>query len=256
MPEFFTMTTQPAPRNHGFRRRDVLSHRALCFSLLALVLLCANLADCGELRVVPDTIELYGSGAFSNWLSSVMTADAAVADRLRRPLGRPATPRWFESNGDGVSRRDGVATLTATTHGGIATASVRVAAYEEESPGSFDGTYSRSSREPVVIKERVTGRWREKVGFACHCADISPQEITRRSLAKREVGELSCPTRGVACCLAKPSGALPHKGGLRFDPQSREYQVLAEWITIGRRGPDGRRSEVVADSRSSRARFG
>jgi hypothetical protein len=38
---------------------------------------------------------------------------------------------------------------------------------------------------------------------------------------------------GRSLILAKPSGAIAHKGGVRFDPDSAEYQVIADWITAG-----------------------
>ena len=40
---------------------------------------------------------------------------------------------------------------------------------------------------------------------------------------------------GRSLLLTKPSGAVPHKGGLRFSPDSLEYRVLAEWIAAGPR---------------------
>lgn len=41
--------------------------------------------------------------------------------------------------------------------------------------------------------------------------------------------------------LLKPTGAVPHKGGKRFDTDSMEYKILSEWIANGAPGP--RRSE-------------
>lgn len=43
--------------------------------------------------------------------------------------------------------------------------------------------------------------------------------------------ELSDPGRSLL--LAKPSGAIPHKGGLRFGIDSEEYETLAKWIAQG-----------------------
>ena len=42
---------------------------------------------------------------------------------------------------------------------------------------------------------------------------------------------------GRSLLLTKPSGAVPHKGGLRFTPDSLEYRVVAEWIAAGAPGP-------------------
>jgi hypothetical protein len=43
---------------------------------------------------------------------------------------------------------------------------------------------------------------------------------------------------GRSLLLAKPSGAIPHKGGLRFDVGSEEYQIIADWIAQGAPPPE------------------
>jgi len=42
---------------------------------------------------------------------------------------------------------------------------------------------------------------------------------------------------GRSLILTKPSGALPHKGGLRIAPESHDYQIIAEWIASGAQAP-------------------
>ena len=57
--------------------------------------------------------------------------------------------------------------------------------------------------------------------------------LTRGAMGRRIVP--SDPGRSLM--LLKPSGALPHKGGKRFDVDSLDYRVLAEWIAAGAPGP-------------------
>ncbi|MGI9429125.1 MAG: DUF1549 and DUF1553 domain-containing protein [Bythopirellula sp.] len=62
--------------------------------------------------------------------------------------------------------------------------------------------------------------------------------------------ELGDPGRSLI--LAKPSGAIPHKGGLRFEVGSPEYELLANWIAQGARPPEAddpqvERIEVLPD---------
>ena len=57
--------------------------------------------------------------------------------------------------------------------------------------------------------------------------------ITRQAHGRRV--ELADPGRSLL--LAKPTGALPHKGGLRLDPQSEDYRKIATWLTDGAPGP-------------------
>jgi hypothetical protein len=53
--------------------------------------------------------------------------------------------------------------------------------------------------------------------------------ITRNALGRRIV--LSDPARSLF--LLKPTGAVPHKGGKRFEVDSLEYKILSEWIAAG-----------------------
>ena len=55
------------------------------------------------------------------------------------------------------------------------------------------------------------------------------RSITRGAFGRRLV--LSDPGRSLL--LLKPSGAVPHKGGHRFDVDSLEYRILSEWIAGG-----------------------
>lgn len=53
--------------------------------------------------------------------------------------------------------------------------------------------------------------------------------ITRHARGRR----ISPTDPGRSLLLTKPTGALPHKGGKRFELDSLEYRVLSEWIAAG-----------------------
>jgi len=55
------------------------------------------------------------------------------------------------------------------------------------------------------------------------------RSITRNALGRRIV--LSDPARSLL--LLKPTGAVPHKGGTKFEVGSLEYTILTEWIAAG-----------------------
>jgi hypothetical protein len=57
--------------------------------------------------------------------------------------------------------------------------------------------------------------------------------LTRQALGRRIIPA----DPGRSLLLLKPTAAIPHKGGKRFEVSSREYQVLAEWIASGAPGP-------------------
>jgi hypothetical protein len=43
---------------------------------------------------------------------------------------------------------------------------------------------------------------------------------------------------GRSLMLTKPTGGVPHKGGMRFGTDSLEYRVLSQWIAAGAPQPD------------------
>src|SRR5437773_3868071 len=57
--------------------------------------------------------------------------------------------------------------------------------------------------------------------------------LTRQALGRRIIPA----DPGRSLLLLKPTAAIPHKGGKRFEVDSREYRVLAEWISAGAPGP-------------------
>ncbi|MEZ6070245.1 MAG: DUF1549 domain-containing protein [Pirellulales bacterium] len=65
--------------------------------------------------------------------------------------------------------------------------------------------------------------------------------LTRQMQGRRIT--LTEPARSML--LTKPTGALPHKGGVRFDTDSLEYRVLAEWIADGAPAPTAADARLV-----------
>ena len=58
-------------------------------------------------------------------------------------------------------------------------------------------------------------------------------DITRQARGRRVVP--SDPGRSLV--LTKPTGAVPHKGGVRFAVDSPEYRVVSQWIAAGAPAP-------------------
>jgi hypothetical protein len=132
---------------------------------------------------------------------------------------------------------NGRAVLTASAGGKSATATVGVAGMDQPHQWSF-----RNDVEPVLARAGCNtgachGALAGKRGFKLSLAGYDPEGdyhyITRQARGRRVV--LSDPGRSLL--LTKPSGALPHKGGLRLAVDSPGYRVLAEWIAAGAPGP-------------------
>ena len=151
-----------------------------------------------------------------------------VADaKIARVIGGVVTPL-----------SDGATTVTATADdGGTATIEVRVRGTEEEHRWSF-----RNDVQSVLAKLGCNmgachGALAGKGGFGLSLRGYDVEAdfaaITRQARGRRI--ELSDPGRSLL--LAKPTGALPHKGGLRLSVDDRDYEVLGGWIASGAEAP-------------------
>lgn len=140
-------------------------------------------------------------------------------------------------NGIAIPVANGKATITAKAGDKTATAEVTVSGMDQPFHWSF-----RNHVESVLSKQGCNAG-------ACHGAragqkgfrltlfgfdvDADYTYLTRQAIGRRIV-----PTDpGRSLILTKPTGLLPHKGGVRLDPSSLEYRVLAEWIAAGAPGP-------------------
>ena len=148
-------------------------------------------------------------------------------------------------NGVAVPVANGKATITAKAGDNAATAEVTVTGMDQPFTWSF-----RNHVESVLSKQGCNAG-------ACHGAragqkgfrltlfgfdvDADYTYLTRQAIGRRIV-----PTDpGRSLILTKPTGLLPHKGGVRLDPSSLEYRVLAEWIAAGAPGPKDDDPQIV-----------
>lgn len=140
-------------------------------------------------------------------------------------------------NGVALPVGDGTATITATVDKQQAAAVVTVEKAAEPFTWSF-----RNHVQSVLARANCSsgachGALAGKAGFKLSLRGYDPltdyYTITRQARGRRIVP--SDPGRSLL--LTKPTGAVKHKGGLRFRVDSREYQVLAEWIAAGTPAP-------------------
>ncbi|MFN7737331.1 MAG: DUF1553 domain-containing protein [Pirellula sp.] len=85
-----------------------------------------------------------------------------------------------------------------------------------------------------------------KGGFRLSLRGYDPQtdhfNLTKQDRGRRV--ELSDPESSLV--LAKPSGLLEHKGGIRFSANSRDYRILQDWISGGAPGARPKDPMLVA----------
>ena len=193
--------------------------------------------------ILPETIELTGPTAVQQVVAQRIDADGSF-------LGQVETDVTWHSSDTRVAQIDssqgypliepqgnGTATITATAGQQQASATVTVNQYDHAQAVEF-GRHLL----PVLAKQGCNsgachGALAGKGGFKLSLRGYDPMgdyfSISREARGRRI--ELADPGRSLI--LAKPSGVLPHKGGLRLDPNSPEYTVVANWISGGAQPP-------------------
>jgi hypothetical protein len=201
------------------------------------LLFCGVVVSADDLIVLPASIKL----------DTVESRQTLVAQWQREGKSQhQASEAVFSSSDEKVVRIEngvampvgnGKAIITATLGDVSATSEVEVTGQESPFEWSF-----RNHVETVLSKQGCNSG-------ACHGARAG-QKGFRLALfgfdveadynyLTRHAGErrINRHDPGRSLLLTKPTGLLPHKGGVRLDPDSLEYRVLAEWIASGTPGP-------------------
>ena len=191
-------------------------------------------ADEPSLAILPAEIKLHGPAASHRLLVVGVKDDLFIGSPEEEvSLTSSDTNVVRIAGGVAIPVANGTAAITAKAGERQATCQVTVEAMDQPIQWSF-----RNHVEPVLAKYGCStgachGALAGKGGFRLSLRGYDPvtdhHTITRQAGGRRI--ELNDPGRSMI--LAKPSGAIPHKGGLRFEAGSPPYQVLVEWIGAG-----------------------
>ena len=204
-------------------------------ALLAALLLQA--ASDGPV-LLPTEFTLYGPASRQTLLLE-SRRDGLFTGALREGVTFTSSdPRIVRiAGGVAIPAGDGTATITASSPEGSATAKVVV--------GDMDKPFAHSFRnhvQPIFARFGCSsgachGAAAGKSGFKLSLRGYDDEgdyaTMTRHALGRR----INLEDPGRSLLLLKPTGAVPHKGGVRFGTDSREYAVLSEWIAAGAPGP-------------------
>jgi hypothetical protein len=218
------------------------THKSCSAKLIGGCLGLASMASIGmaseTVRLLPETFTLSGPEARQSLILEAFSDTRAVGelrDSVALVSSDPAVVRI--EDGRAVPVADGHATITATAGDRTSTSQVTVAEMAKPFAWSF-----RNHVESVLSKAGCNsgachGALAGKKGFRLSLGAFDPVAdyfyITRQAGARRAV--LSDPGRSLV--LTKPTGAVPHKGGVRFRVDSPEYQVVSRWIAAGAPAP-------------------
>jgi hypothetical protein len=205
--------------------------------MLAFTLTLAALAADDGLVLLPGDFALHGA-----WARQTL-----VAGRVRGGVFRgEAADATIESSdpkvvrveqGVAVPAGNGRATLRARSGALRAAVQVAVSGMDRPAEPGF-----RNQIQPLLARFGCSsgachGAAAGKAGFRLSLRgyddDGDHSVLTRHALGRR----INLEDPGRSLLLLKPSGAVPHKGGVKFEPGEAPYQLLAEWIATGAPGP-------------------
>ncbi len=207
------------------------------WSLLSLMC-CAGAAR-ADIRILPDVVALSTSESSQTLIVQSRAGDEftqQVSQEISWSSGDPAIATVSEE-GLVSPVSNGHVIVTATVGDQQATATVVVSNVDQPFAWSY-----RNHVLPVLTKLGCNsgachGALAGKGGFRLTLQGYDPPtdhfNITQQDQGRRI--ELADPGRSLF--LAKPSGAIPHRGGLRFETDSLEYRILSEWIAAGAAAP-------------------
>lgn len=140
-------------------------------------------------------------------------------------------------NGIVIPQGNGSATITAKVGDQKVTASVSVSKFEQPHEWSF-----RNHVQAVLAKTGCNsgachGALAGKGGFRLSLRGYDPNSDYYNIVKQQRGRRIELADPGQSLLLTKPTGALPHKGGLRFETDSLDYRVIAEWLSAGANPP-------------------
>ncbi|MGC1275470.1 MAG: DUF1549 and DUF1553 domain-containing protein [Planctomycetaceae bacterium] len=191
-------------------------------------------AETTDLVCLPQRIELQGPGAHQRLIVSGQV-EGRQTDVTRSATFRSEATAVVTIGDDGIARAvgDGETRIVVTV--GNQTASVNVTVRDS------------SKLQPVTLEHDVLpvltrygcnagachGKARGQNGFQLSLFGFDPDfdldEIVHESRGRRIFP--AAPEESLL--LQKPTGRVPHGGGLRLDPAGRPYEVLRQWIVAG-----------------------
>jgi hypothetical protein len=214
-------------------RIDSLSSLAR-FGFAALSLVSLALPASGEVVVLPPTVQLSTTEARQRLIVQQREGERLLTEVRGEVAWTSSNPEIVRvEEGVAIPVADGSARLTVQTPAGTASVDVKVSGQTTPFAWSF-----RNHVESVLSKSGCNGgachgARAGKNGFRLNLFGYDPDSdysyLTRQANGRRIVP--SDPGRSLL--LTKATGVIPHKGGVRFEPGSLEYRVLAEWIAQG-----------------------
>lgn len=207
-----------------------------------------------SLRVLPDAVTLWGAQASQQFVVLGQSADGLerdVTSTAQFSLS-DASKGQIDRSGKFVARGSGEVKLTAEVGSRSAKTVIRIEEAETPRPITFareiEGILTKRGCNDSTCHGGVKGRG----GLRLSVYGIYPREDyhwiveggTFRVLSTDEtpkVSRLHVKEPEKSLLLLKPTFSVPHRGGLRFEVGSADYETIVKWVRSG--APYGEQAE-------------
>jgi hypothetical protein len=191
-----------------------------------------------QLAVLPEKLVLTGPAARQRLLVQIRRGEDFVGQISGGIV-------WTSSDSKVVVVKDSIAVPTGNGSAKLmakvgdrsVSIDVSVADFERPAHVSFrnevQSVLAKSGCNSGACHGAAAGKNGFKLSLRGYDAEADYFTITRQARGRRIVP--SDPARSLL--LLKPTGALPHKGGVRFEVESSDYNVLLGWIAAGAAPP-------------------
>jgi hypothetical protein len=196
-------------------------------------------ASAADLQIEPADFTLTGPHGRQRLLVLAQEGGQIVGDRTGQAKFATSDPAvaTVDATGTVQAAGDGEAIITATCDSGQATAKVQVTKFKDPFTWSFRNhvipLLTRAGCNSGACHGALAGKGGLKLSLRGYDPNADHFVLTRQALGRR-VDRVE-PARSLM--LLKPTMAMAHAGGLRFEVDSADYRLLADWIASGAPGP-------------------
>ncbi|MBL8792878.1 MAG: DUF1553 domain-containing protein [Planctomycetia bacterium] len=205
---------------------------------LCLLASSSGVVRAAELQLQPADVALTGPGATQRMLAVAVEGKQVVGDRTGQAKFTSSNPAVANVTESGVVQAvgDGVATITAAHEGQQASAKVKVTKTQEPAAESFRNQIipilTRNGCNSGACHGALAGKGGLKLSLRGYDPEADHFALTRQAGARR----IDRQEPAKSLLLRKATLTMDHGGGLKIEANSRDFQVLADWIAHGAPG--------------------
>lgn len=206
-----------------------------------------GLCFAGDLKIYPTEIILNGPRAVQNLIVVEEEAGKGIADRTAEVQFSLANPKLAVISPDQtlVPLADGETTLTATGAGKSTTVKIKIQNFTDKTPPSFRNDVipilTRAGCNSGACHGALAGKGSFKLSLRGYDAETDHYTLTKQAIARRIDRE----TPSESLLLLKGARKIAHGGGTKLKADSRDYQIIKEWIEGGAKGLSSQDSRLV-----------